>query len=106
MERAFSKYPSLPVEPISTAVFEIRPVDVLLVAVAAILLTLPVLLHGPMVGGHDTCEHLNFTEHFTEQFWSCDLYPRWLLRMNHGLGSPSFFVFPPLPAFTDALLHP
>jgi hypothetical protein len=83
-----------------------RPVDVLLVAAAAILLTLPVLLHGPMVGGHDTYEHLNFTEHFTEQFWSGDLYPRWLLRMNHGLGSPSFFVYPPLPAFTDALLHP
>jgi hypothetical protein len=111
MESFYLHHPSTPVEPISTAVSEtrmliLRPVDILLMAAAAILLTLPVLLYGPMVGGHDTYEHLNFTEHFTEQFWSGDLYPRWLLKMNHGLGSPSFFVYPPLPAFIDALFQP
>ncbi len=111
MERVSRQFLPSTVEPISTAVFEtrlpvFRPVDVLLVAAAAILLTLPVLLHGPMAGGHDTYEHLNFTEHFTEQFWGGDLYPRWLLKMNHGLGSPTFFVYPPLPAFIDALLQP
>jgi hypothetical protein len=26
--------------------------------------------------------------------------------MNHGLGSPSFFVYPPFPAYVCALLHP
>jgi len=76
------------------------------IAAAAVVLTLPMLIYGPMVSGHDTYEHLHFSEHFTEQFWQGDLYPRWLLRMNHGLGSPSFFVYPPLPAFIDALLQP
>jgi hypothetical protein len=111
MQSFYLHHPPTPAEPISTAVSEaqmfiLRPVDILLMAAAAIVLTLPVLLHGPMIGGHDTYEHLNFTEHFTEQFWSGDLYPRWLLNMNHGLGSPSFFVYPPLPAFIDAWFQP
>ena len=104
-------HPATPIEPISAAASRIQvlvlcPVDILLVAAAAFFLTLPALLHGPMATGHDTYEHLNFSEHFSEQFWAGDLYPRWLLRMNHGLGSPSFFVYPPLPAFIDALLQP
>jgi hypothetical protein len=34
------------------------------------------------------------------------LYPRWLADMNHGLGSPTYFVFPPLPAYLCVLLGP
>jgi hypothetical protein len=59
-----------------------------------------------MLSGHDTKEHINFGKYFAEQFWEGDLYPRWLLNMNHGLGSPSLFVYPPLPAYVYALLLP
>jgi len=64
------------------------------------------LLDGPLVDGHDTGEHLNQMKHFSEQFWQGDLYPRWLLDMNTGLGSPTFFVYPPLPSYVYALLLP
>jgi uncharacterized membrane protein len=64
------------------------------------------LIYGPMVQGHDTYEHLNYSRHFAEQFWAGEWYPRWLTGMNHGLGSPSFFVFPPLPAYVFSLLAP
>ena len=59
-----------------------------------------------MLAGHDTKEHIEFGEHFAEQFWHGDLYPRWLLNMNHGLGSASFFVYPPFPSYVYAFLLP
>jgi hypothetical protein len=64
------------------------------------------LIYGPVPAGHDTTEQLNYSKHFSEQFWSGELTPHWLLQMNHGLGSPSFFVYPPFPAYVSALLQP
>lgn len=72
----------------------------------AVTLGLPMLLYGPVARGHDTWEHINYARHFTEQFWSGELYPRWLIGMNHGLGSPTFFVFPPLPFYVYAMVEP
>jgi len=74
--------------------------------VAAVLLTLPILLRGPVFVGHDTREHLDFGRYFAEQFWQGDLDPRWLADMNNGLGSASFFVYPPFPSWVYALLLP
>lgn len=80
--------------------------DFLILVGATVLLTLPVLIYGPMSDGHDALEHRLFTQYFTEQFWAGDLYPRWLMNMNHGLGSATFFVYPPLPAYVVAVLTP
>jgi len=76
------------------------------IALAALFLALPMLIYGPMPAGHDAFEQLNFTRHFAEQFWHGDLSPHWLLNMNHGLGSPTFFVYPPLAAYAYSLLAP
>ncbi len=76
------------------------------ILVVSVVLGLPLLLHGPLVSGADTYEHLNLITRFSEQFWRGDLYPRWLIDMNHGLGSPTYFVFPPLPAYVCVLLQP
>ena len=78
----------------------------LFLTAAAVTLALPMLLYGPMAQGHDTWEHINYARHFTDQFWSGELYPRWLIGMNHGLGSASFFVFPPLPFYVYAIVEP
>jgi len=78
----------------------------LILAIAALLFALPMLIYGPMVDGHDTYEHLNYSYHFSQQFWKGEWYPRWLTGMNHGLGSPSLFVYPPLPSYVYALLEP
>jgi hypothetical protein len=64
------------------------------------------LLYGPLAQGHDATEHINFARHFSEQFWGGELCPRWLAGMNRGLGSPTFFVFPPFPSYVYALLEP
>ena len=78
----------------------------LIVALAAFILALPMLVYGPMPQGADTYQHLNFARHFSEQFWAGELYPRWLIGMNHGLGTPTLFVYPPLPSYVCALLAP
>jgi hypothetical protein len=77
-----------------------------IIGTAAVILALPMLLHGPMAQGHDATEHINFARHFSEQFWGGELCPRWLAGMNRGLGSPTFFVFPPFPSYVYALLEP
>ncbi len=72
----------------------------------ALVLALPMLIYGPMVRGHDTYEHLNSSKYFAEQFWGGELYPRWLMSMHHGLGSASFFIYPPLLSYVYAFIYP
>lgn len=63
--------------------------DLLILAIVTALLALPMLMHGPLVSAHDATEHLNYSLHFAHQFWRGDWCPRWLLGINHGLGSPN-----------------
>ena len=50
--------------------------------------------------------HLKWSKHFVEQFWQGDVYPRWLINMNDGLGSPTFFFYAPIPYYFSSLFHP
>jgi hypothetical protein len=80
-------------------------------AVMAVFLTatcvmLPAILFGAMREGVDSIFHARWQEAFAPQFWASDIYPRWLMNMNDGFGSPAFFVYPPLSHVVTALLHP
>lgn len=87
----------------NSAKTQMRPI--LVVAATAVIFGLPMLLFGPLLES-DTRQHLDLIKHFTHQFWGGDPYPRWLRDMNHGLGSPSYFVFAPFPAFVSTMLDP
>jgi hypothetical protein len=41
---------------------------------------------------------------FSAQFWSGDLYPRWLTDINGGLGAPVFLFYGPLSYYLASLL--
>ncbi len=56
---------------------------------------LPLLITGIFAANELVSLHLKITHQFTKQFWSGDLYPRWLINMNGGLGSPLFFFHGP-----------
>jgi hypothetical protein len=73
------------------------------VVAAALVISLPALLTG-MPAGSDTVFHASWYTHFSEQFRSGELYPRWLAGMNGGLGSPVFFYYAPLPYHLTSLL--
>ena len=77
-----------------------------ILVIAALILSLPILVRGPMPAAHDVDAHHHYTAHFAEQVWGGEVYPRWLLNMNHGLGSPNFFVYPPLPSYVYTVLEP
>jgi hypothetical protein len=72
---------------------------------AALVLSLPCLISGIPVAG-DGITHAQYQQHFSDQFWAGDLYPRWLVDSNKGYGSPVFLVQYPLPYWVTALIRP
>jgi len=69
-------------------------------------LTLPLLVYGISIQADDGATHVVWYTSFATQLWSGDLYPRWLMDLNDGLGSPAFFYYPPVPYFLTSLLKP
>lgn len=78
----------------------------LAVVVAGAILSLPSWLLGFPPAGDDSVSHAVWFAHFSKQFWAGDLYPRWLVDMNAGLGSPVFYYYAPLPYYFASLLSP
>ena len=77
-----------------------------LIVCAGIFLTLPALLFSVPPLGDDWVIHSLWYTQFSGQFWAGDIYPRWLMDMNAGLGSPAFFFYPPIPYFITSLFRP
>ena len=73
---------------------------------SGILLTLPALLYGFPEISDDAVQHVLYIRSFSKQFWAGELYPRWLSEMNAGLGSPTFFYYPPLSYLITSLITP
>ncbi len=79
---------------------------VLAIAGIAFLAMLPAFSYG-IFKAHDLTDfHLRWAKQFSDQFWAGDLYPRWLLNMNAGLGSPTFIFYAPVPYYVTSLLRP
>jgi hypothetical protein len=71
----------------------------------AALLCLPCLIHGIAPVGDSTL-HATYQYQFSRQFWSGDIYPRWMMSANKGYESPIFLIQYPLPYWITALLRP
>lgn len=67
-----------------------------LVAALGILLTWPAIWCGWPDLGHDSMNHARWLAEFAAQVRAGEWYPRWLTEANSGLGSPTFFYYPPL----------
>jgi hypothetical protein len=63
------------------------------------------LWRGVPVWG-DTLFHAMWYTNFSAQLLAGDFYPRWLLNLNGGLGSPVFFFYAPLPYYITTLFKP
>ncbi len=81
----------------------IRIFHCIAITVIGLALTVPVISSG-YIYGHDVSWHRIWGQLFAEQFGSGDLYPRWLMDANAGLGSPVFYFYPPLPFYVASLL--
>jgi hypothetical protein len=85
---------------------EKKATHLVVIAGAGLVLTLPVLIFGLPFLGDDAGFHAVWYSHFSQQLWMGDWYPRWLMDMNGGLGSPVFFFYPPAPYFLTSVLRP
>lgn len=77
--------------------------DVLIIALVATLVMAPELAIGLTVTDNFRF-NLIWPEQFADLFRSGHLYPRWLPRSWHGLGSPDFYFYPPLIFWITSLL--
>ena len=48
--------------------------------------------------------HINWLQHFSQQFNEGIFYPRWLAGTNYGYGSPTFVFYPPLVYYLGSVL--
>ncbi len=78
-----------------------RPALVLLILAA--LLLAPSLAIGTLIS-HSSSQNLTWTAQFADQFRAGILYPRGLPNSFDGLGSPTFYFYPPIAFWVDALL--
>lgn len=83
----------------------INIIAILVIFSLGLILILPTIAYG-VFDAHDTLVHLNWANYFSQQLWAGELYPRWLLEMNSGLGSPTFFFYPPIPYYFTSLFYP
>jgi hypothetical protein len=74
----------------------------LLVCAAGLLFGALPLWRGVPVWG-DTLFHAMWYTNFSAQLLAGDVYPRWLINLNGGLGSPVFFYYAPLPYYITTL---
>ena len=82
-----------------------RPLHAIILLLFGVVLTWPALSSG-YLPSRDGLIHLLWTKNFADQFWTGDLYPRWLDALNGGLGSPAFYFYAPLPYYFTAALRP
>jgi hypothetical protein len=75
------------------------------VIVSGIALALPMILFGFPSDTHDGHYHLSWWLAFSDQLFHGDLYPRWLAGYNGGLGSPSFYFYPPVPYYVASMFR-
>lgn len=71
--------------------------------VVGFVLTVPAFYKG-MVQTYDILVYSAWHKNFSAQFFSGDLYPRWLMEMNGGRGSSVFFFYPPLAFYVSSFL--
>jgi hypothetical protein len=79
---------------------------IMVIAAAGLILTIPSIVYGFPAGGHDSVAHPTWYIQFSEQLWAGELYPRWLINENAGLGSPLFFYYGPVPYYSSSILRP
>lgn len=81
-----------------------RPGGTLLICGIALVVMLPELIAGPSYTDSFRYNHV-WTEQFTALFAGGELYPRWLPGSWFGLGSPTFYFYPPLFFWVAAIVR-
>jgi uncharacterized membrane protein len=77
--------------------------DPLVLLIVAGVLLAPSLVLGNLLS-HSSPQNVTWAAQFVDQFQSGVLYPRWLPDSFDGLGSPTFYFYPPIAFWVTALI--
>ncbi|MGC8886137.1 MAG: 6-pyruvoyl-tetrahydropterin synthase-related protein [Verrucomicrobiia bacterium] len=80
--------------------------SLIVIIIVGIIAGIPIIINGFWTVLHDSCYHSVWYINFVQQFFKGELYPRWLMDMNYGLGSPAFFYYPPIPYYFTSIFYP
>lgn len=76
-----------------------------LIVIATLVAALPSFWPGEFLKGGDARFHVAWQMAFADLAGWSDPYPRWMSQMAGGLGSPVFFIYPPLGHWVAAILR-
>src|SRR5690606_94010 len=73
--------------------------------ILALLMLAPLawLFADNLVDNTDLMVYMFSGKEFARQFWGGEFYPRWLMRLNDGLGAPIFYYYPPMAFWLGSL---
>lgn len=77
--------------------------DPLVLLIVAVLLLSPSLVLGNLLS-HSSPQNVTWAVQFSDQFRIGILYPRWLPDSFDGLGSPTFYFYPPIAFWVTATI--
>src|SRR5713226_8323651 len=92
-----TSFPPFSISSGSTSALPEREQDlrsVLLVAIAAVAVLLPIIILG-IPNGADLANHFRFVQPFYESIQAGHWHPGWLAESNNGFGDPRFRFYPP-----------
>ena len=70
-----------------------------------LVIAFPLILWGLPFISDDGAWHYIYFRGFSDQLFSGELYPRWIAELNLGLGSPTFFFYPPVAYYITSLFR-
>jgi uncharacterized membrane protein len=74
------------------------------IVVSGLLYCWPLVRYGYPADTDDARWHVVYAEQFLRELSGGVIYPRWLSGMDDGLGSPTFYFYPPLSYYLTSLL--
>ncbi len=84
--------------PVARKTIGVDAVNIFIIVVIGALVCLPTFIYGAP-NGHSIVYNLVWLREFSAQLAGGELYPRWLLDVNEGAGSPAFFFYAPVPFY-------
>jgi hypothetical protein len=76
-----------------------------IIVLVGLVVCLPLLIFGLPYGSHDGVSHSIHLRGFSDQLWAGEIYPRWLISINGGLGGPVFFYYQPAAYYFSSFFY-
>lgn len=89
-----------------TALDRLTQYPLVTIMIVGFVVCLPLIWGGLPTTSDDAVWHVIYFDNFATQFFSGEIYPRWLYLTNGGLGGPTFFFYQPMSYYIASIFRP